>query len=388
MNAQESTEAVASAPSQRKSLTVRQRIESPDFRAAVAQVLPKHLTPDRFVRVAILALTRTPALAECEQASLFNALMRLSQLGLEPDGYRAHLIPFRNEKRGVVECQLIIDYKGLAELVMRSGTVSFLHADVVCDNDRFDFDRGEILEHRINLKEDRGSPYAVYCRVKFKDGSERAELMSKADVERIRQRSKTPTKGPWQTDWNEMAKKTCFRRLSKWLPLSAELRDAADADSEALEDQRVAGARPIFDSREAIPAMRADSFLSPLPPPPEETSETRPTAPPAPASEERAVPAHDPERPVVVAGTARASSGANAPESVQQRQCLELAALVTELGYSYDDLRRCAEANTWPVDLGAFGGFADLTEKETRFLLRNREGLKLALKTWKGIKAA
>src|ERR1051326_6456109 len=96
-------------------------ITGEQFKLAVAQALPKHLTPDRFIPTALTAMTRTPKLAECDQASFFAALMTLSQLGLEPDGRRAHLIPFENRKRGVVECQLIIDYKGLVELAYRSG---------------------------------------------------------------------------------------------------------------------------------------------------------------------------------------------------------------------------------------------------------------------------
>ena len=71
-------------------------------------------TPDRFIRIALTALTRTPKLTTCDHGSFFQALLDLSQLGLEPDGRRAHLIPFRNNKRNCVECQLIIDYKGLA----------------------------------------------------------------------------------------------------------------------------------------------------------------------------------------------------------------------------------------------------------------------------------
>ena len=38
--------------------------------------------------------------------------------------------------------------------------------------------------------------------------------------------------GPWKTDWTEMAKKTAFRRVSKWLPLSAEIYQAFAKDGE------------------------------------------------------------------------------------------------------------------------------------------------------------
>lgn len=230
----------AVAPKPKVALTIKDRIQGDEFRKAVAHVLPKHLTPDRFVRIAIMAITRTPKLAECDQASFFGALMTLSQLGLEPDGRRAHLIPFRNTKRNCMECQLIVDWKGLAELAMRSGMVSYLHADIVSEGDLFEYDMGRVVKHvpwflrRDSAKPaDPGEVVAAYAFAEFKDQTRKAEVMSIREVEGIRARSKASDSGPWVTDWSEMAKKTAFRRLSKWLPLSPEFRDAVDKDDEA-----------------------------------------------------------------------------------------------------------------------------------------------------------
>jgi len=225
---------------------IKALIQGDQFKLAVAQALPKHLTPDRFIRTALTAMTRTPKLADCDQASFFSALLTLSQLGIEPDGRRAHLIPFENRKRGVTEVQLIVDYKGLAELIMRSGVVSNLHADVVCENDTFTVDRGEIKEHKINYREPRGKVYAVYAICRFKDGSEKAEVMTREEVEAIRSRSRAGNSGPWVSDWNEMAKKTVFRRLSKWLPLSPEEREGIEADDNQFEQRTLEAAKPIF----------------------------------------------------------------------------------------------------------------------------------------------
>lgn len=223
--------AAQSAP-RKPTLTIKGLLEGEQFRQQVAKSLPSHLKPDRFIRVALTTMMRTPKLAQCDQASFFNALLTLSQLGIEPDGRRAHLIPFENRKRNCVEVQLIIDYKGLAELAMRSGVVANLHADVVCESDVFDYDRGQIVQHKIDFRQPRGNPYAVYAICRFKDGTEKAEVMSREEVEEVRKRSRAGNAGPWVTDWAEMAKKTVFRRLSKWLPLSAEFRDAAEADDE------------------------------------------------------------------------------------------------------------------------------------------------------------
>jgi recombination protein RecT len=225
------------------------------FKAAVAQALPKHLPPDRFIRIALTAMTRTPKLAECDQESFFAALLTLSQLGIEPDGRRAHLIPFENRKRGCVEVQLIVDYKGLAELVMRSGVVSNIHADVVCENDIFTVDRGEIKEHKINYREPRGKIYAAYAICRFKDGSEKAEVMTREEIEAIRGRSRAGDFGPWKTDWSEMAKKTVFRRLSKWLPLSPEERDAVEVDDDQYEMRKFDASKPVFNELKPVDTL-------------------------------------------------------------------------------------------------------------------------------------
>lgn len=234
--------------------TIRDLLAGDQFKLAVSQSLPKHLSADRFVRIAITAMTRQPKLAQCEQSSFFNCLLTLSQLGLEPDGRRAHLIPFENRKRNVTECQLIVDYKGIVDLVMRSGQVSNIHSDLVCENDDFDYDRGEIKRHKIDFKRPRGAMYAVYSLVRFKDGTEKSEVMTKDEVESVRRRSRAANDGPWVSDFGEMAKKTCFRRLSKWITWSPELRDAVEADDEALEDKRFAAALPVGSSFELPPS--------------------------------------------------------------------------------------------------------------------------------------
>lgn len=207
---------------------IRSLIMSDKMKDQFALALPRTMTPDRMVRVALTAINKTPKLLHCSQESLLSSLMTCAELGLEPDGRRVHLIPYGNT------CQLIVDYKGLVELAMRSGRVANIHADVVCQNDLFEYDLGEIKTHRIDFRKPRGEVYAAYALVRFKDGTVKAEVMSKEEVESIRNRSKAGKSGPWVTDWNEMAKKTAFRRLSKWLQLSPEVQDALDRDGDSF----------------------------------------------------------------------------------------------------------------------------------------------------------
>lgn len=250
-------------------LTIRDRLNSPEQRAELAKVLPKHLTADRMARTALTAMMRTPKLAECTQPSFFKCLMDLSQWGLEPDGRRAHLIPFENKRQGVVECQLILDYKGIVELCYRSGLVDSIHADVVRRGDLFRFRAGYVEDHvpwflrdPNDRPESAGDIYAVYCIVRMKSGTAKHDVMSVDDVNAIRDKSqgwyafkKGFTKStPWADYWNEMAKKTVFKRCAKWLPWSAEIGYAMDSDDEAID----------VDSRPVSTAKRIESTLDSL----------------------------------------------------------------------------------------------------------------------------
>jgi len=212
---------------------LRSIITSEKMKQQFAAALPQHLTPDRFCRIALTALTRTPKLADCTQESLMRCLLDLSAYGIEPDGRRAHLIPYGNQ------CTLILDWKGLAELAMRSGIIAKLHADIVCENDVFDYNLGEVVQHKIDFKTPRGEMYAAYAMAVTKDGPVFVAVLNKDEIDGIRKRSKSGSSGPWQTDYNEMAKKTAFRRLAKWLPLSAEFRDAVDKDDDIVIERDV-----------------------------------------------------------------------------------------------------------------------------------------------------
>lgn len=239
---------------------VKALLKSDALKNAVAQALPRHLKPERFVRIALNAVMRQPDLLKCTQESLFRALLDLSSYGLEPDGRRAHLIPFQDNKtcvcghkmeihRGAdcqepgcgcqsrrvrTDVQLIIDYKGLAELVRRSGDVSYIHADVVYDTDTFSFAYGSDahLKHIPNLEGTGKKLICAYSFVKLKDGSEDFIVLSLEDLRKIRSSSKIPDGPAWRNWPDEMNKKSAFRRHSKWLPLSPEVRDVVEQDED------------------------------------------------------------------------------------------------------------------------------------------------------------
>ena len=208
-----------------KDNSLRGQLSGDYFKQQIALALPKHMTADRFVRVALTALLKTPKLADCTSESVIECMLNCSALGLEPDGRRAHLIPYGNK------CTLIVDYKGIVELAKRSGDVSNVYAQIVCDSDSFSWENGEV-KHQIDFRRERGEMYAVYAQITFKDGTRQVDVMTKSEVDAIRRRSKSGNSGPWVTDYNEMAKKTVFRRVSKWVTLSPEVHDALEKEDD------------------------------------------------------------------------------------------------------------------------------------------------------------
>lgn len=233
----------------KKPLTLQGLLEGEDFKHKVAATLPKHLSPERFIRVAVAAMNRTPKLRQCTQASFFKCMIELSGYGLEPDGRRAYLIPFKNE------CTLIISYMGLIELCKRNGDVSNVFGAVVHENDFFEYDLGTArqITHKPVLK-DRGDILGAYAVVSFKDGEKDFEFMSTEELNAIRDASQgysyAKSKGydnPWIGHWGEMAKKTAIRRLLKRQILSPEIRDAFEKeDTQEIQShqQRAANAKP------------------------------------------------------------------------------------------------------------------------------------------------
>ena len=223
------------------------------FKGSISQALPKHITPDRMTRVALTAMTRTPALLECTPHSLISAVMTAAQLGLMPDSIlgECYLIPFKNNAKQVTECQIIIGYKGLCALAMRSGQVKSVQARAVFmangvtaegeKGDDFEFELGlnEKLKHVPNgLKEDKYITH-FYSIVKFNNGGHVLNVMTIEEVLKIRNESKNyafardKASTIWGKYLEEMGCKTVLRRLMKYVPLSPELQRAVGIDEAA-----------------------------------------------------------------------------------------------------------------------------------------------------------
>lgn len=202
----------------------------------IRKALPSMITPERFTRIALSAVSANPQLADCTPRSLLAALMTGAQLGLEPNTPlgQCYLIPYFNGRTKTLDCQFQLGYRGLIDLSYRSGEVISIGAYTVWENDLFEYELGlePKLRHKPNLT-DRGAPVYYYALFKTKSGGYGIDVMTVAEMKRFRDEySKAAGKGfsPWDTNFDEMAKKTVLKRCLKYAPLKPEFVSAASAD--------------------------------------------------------------------------------------------------------------------------------------------------------------
>ena len=192
------------------------------------------MTPERFTRIVLSAISVNPQLGACTPNSFLGAMMTSAQLGLEvntPLG-QAYVLPYRN--KGQLEAQFQLGYKGLIDLAYRSGEVEVIQAHVVYEHDQFECEYG--LDPKLSHKpadRDRGEPIKVYAVFKTKSGGFGFEVMSMEDVRaHATKYSKAYNSGfsPWKTNFEEMAKKTVLKRVLKYAPLKSDFVRAAVQD--------------------------------------------------------------------------------------------------------------------------------------------------------------
>ena len=192
----------------------------------IKKALPSVLTPERFTRMVLSAISTNPKLGSCTPQSFLGAMMSAAQLGLEPNTPlgQAYILPYQN--KGVLEAQFQLGYKGLIDLAYRSGEVEVVQAHIVYENDDFECEFGlEPKLTHIPADSERGKPIKVYAMFKTKSGGYGFEVMSMDDVRNHAQKyskAYSSSFSPWATNFEEMAKKTVLKKCLKYTPLKSD----------------------------------------------------------------------------------------------------------------------------------------------------------------------
>ena len=236
MSKENAIQAAQTAQIGKKPLTMQYYIKK--MQGEIAKALPSVLTPERLPRITLSALSTNAKLAQTTPKSFLGAMMTSAQLGMEPNTPlgQAYLIPYKNH--GVLECQFQLGYKGLIDLAYRSGQVSTIQAQTVYANDEFEYELGlEPKLRHVPAKTNRGEPVFFYAVFRTKDGGYGYEVMSIDDVRtHAKKYSKAYGNGPWQTNFEEMAKKTVLKKALKYAPLKTEFVRGLSADETIKSD--------------------------------------------------------------------------------------------------------------------------------------------------------
>lgn len=218
------------------------------YKGQIAVALPKHMTAERMIRVALTAMSQNPGLLECNPLTVCGAVVQASILGLEPNSVlgECYLVPFWNKNgnggKGGKECQLIVGYQGKIKLMANTGGLLGVNAKPVHQNDEFDFDDGLTphVHHRYHHIADRGPVIGFWGGVALKSSFNAIAYMTVKEVEAHRdQFAMTKTKdrkifGVWHDNFEAMALKTVIHRAAKYVPKSA-LAQSAWANDERAE---------------------------------------------------------------------------------------------------------------------------------------------------------
>jgi recombination protein RecT len=243
---EEKTTAVATAETQKavakKEQSIWDRLHG-SWKERIERMLPEERMTDQFIYAAEVSIGKNPALGKCKPISVLNCLLTSAKYGILPDGRNAHLIPYGDD------CQLQFDYKGFVHILVRDGVAKKVYCETICANDKFTWKNGEVVNHEISFP--RGEILGVYCDITLPDNTHQYELMDKEEIDKIKSCSKGANypNSPWNKFYSEMAKKSVFRRATKWVKLSPDVMDALQADNENFEMGNAEGSeapRTIF----------------------------------------------------------------------------------------------------------------------------------------------
>lgn len=222
--------------------------------------LPPQITVGHFKGVIMRAVMADPALLGADRVSLFESALAAANDGLLPDKREGAFVIYRSKVREgkksdgkeiwIDKVQWMPMIRGIFTKLYNTGQVRTAKVAIVYGGDHFRAwtdDAGDHIEYEEADKQDRNTVRTAFAHVVMKDGGVFVETMKPADIEKIRSKSKAKDSGPWVDWWEEMAKKSVFRRLAKRLPMSREIMPLIERDNVLynLDPQKQIEHRPV-----------------------------------------------------------------------------------------------------------------------------------------------
>lgn len=246
-------------------LTVKELLNKKS--AEIGKILPKHIELDRFIQLCNLAVLMNPKLAECDQKSLFSSFISCAKDGLVPDSREAFINTYKTKAKGangrdewIMKAQYQVMVDGLLKKIRQSGEVLSVVARAVFVNDEFDYyfdENGEYITYKPCLDGDNGGFRLVFAYAKMRSGELIVDVMTKAEVDRVRKASKAGDYGPWKDWYDRMAVKSVLHRLGRRLPNATEMLEMIEREIDIVKINDKAPPRAL----KQLELMPDDVFL-------------------------------------------------------------------------------------------------------------------------------
>lgn len=207
----------------------------------IARALPRGMDPDRIARLVTTEVRKSrnakaagiakQSLEDCTHESFAGALLTASALGLEPGvNGECYLVPYRDNRRRVVECQLIIGYQGIVKMFWQHPRAARIDAQWVGENDEFRYSKGlnPVLEH-VAATGDRGRPIYFYAIVEVTGAQPLWDVFTAEEIKELR-RGKVGSSGDIKDPQHWMERKTALKQVLKLAPKTTRLDTAIRAD--------------------------------------------------------------------------------------------------------------------------------------------------------------
>lgn len=215
------------APTKSLDFGVKLRQESTVVEMKNALPTHKKASVDRILRIALTEFRTNLKLQACSHESIIASLTQACQLGLEVGSTsgQAYLVPFGGK------CTLMLGYRGMIELAYRSGFIASIQPHTVYEKDHFEIEEGTEtkITHKRNLDE-AGAIKGYYIVAKLKAGGTISKYLSVKEIDKVQEKH-AKTSAIWKEHREAMALKTVMRSLFKWLPQSAEMIQAIEAEA-------------------------------------------------------------------------------------------------------------------------------------------------------------
>lgn len=219
-------------------LPKRMRTELEIRKEDLESILPEWMTYKRFVNMSLMAVARTPALANCDFSSIYLSLMECARLGLYPDGRQAAIVPYKGK------ATLLPMVQGIIELMLRAPKVAKVESRVVYAGDYFEYAYG-LKSHLDHVPSPDGTDgreiIASYAIIFWEHTDPTFEVVNRDELDKARQSSAAPNSPAWVIWEGEQCRKVATKRASKYVDLTPEAQLLIEWDHAIYGDPAMEG---------------------------------------------------------------------------------------------------------------------------------------------------